>query len=78
MVGRTDEVTATPAASKSPSQADCTIHTFLNSTPATDDHFGGSVAISGDKVLISAWYGNTGAEDRGAAYLFSSVPTSPK
>ena len=53
------------------------LHTFLNPTPDSGDLFGASVAISGDKVLISAWYSNTGAEDRGAAYLFSLVPTSP-
>ena len=54
------------------------LHTFLNPTPAKNDKFGDSVAISGDKVLIGALGDDAGAKDSGAAYLFSPVPTSPK
>ena len=43
------------------------LHTFLNPTPAEGDAFGGSIAISGDKVLIGAWGDDTRAENSGAA-----------
>ena len=47
--------------------------TILNPTPAIDDLFGKSVAISGDKVLIGAPRDDTGAKDSGAAYLFDAA-----
>ena len=52
------------------------LHTFLNPSPAASDEFGGSVAISGDKVLIGASGDDAGAKDSGAAYLYLPVPTS--
>jgi hypothetical protein len=50
--------------------------TFLNPTPATNDHFGWAVAAVGaDKVLISAPLKDLGATDAGAVYLFSTNGT---
>jgi hypothetical protein len=55
------------------------LHTFLNPTPARGDGFGGSVAISGNKVLVGASGRDAGAKNSGGtAYLFSPVPTSPR
>jgi hypothetical protein len=50
--------------------------TFTNPTPADYDLFGYSMAAMGnDRVLISAPFDNTGAEDAGAVYLFSTNGT---
>jgi len=50
--------------------------TFANPAPAFGDGFGYSVAAVGaDQVLIGSPYNDTGAEDAGAAYLFSAVPS---
>lgn len=50
--------------------------TFTNPTPAISDNFGNSVAAVGsDRVLIGARYDDTGAEDAGAAYMFSTDGT---
>ncbi len=50
--------------------------TFTNPTPAASDLFGNAVAAVGaDKVLIAAYYDDTGATDAGAAYLFSTNGT---
>jgi hypothetical protein len=47
--------------------------TFTNPTPALYDRFGVSVAAVGtDRVLIGADYGDMGATDAGAAYLFNT------
>ena len=54
------------------------LHTFRNPMTAPGYAFGAAVAISGDKVLFGAWFDDAGAEDSGAAYLFSPVPTSPR
>ena len=53
------------------------LRTFLNPTPDYGDEFG-SVAISGDKVLVGAPGDDAGAKDSGGAYLFSPVPASPR
>jgi hypothetical protein len=46
--------------------------TFTNPAPAISDLFGNAVAAVGtDKVLIGAYFDDTGATDAGAAYLFS-------
>ncbi len=51
---------------------------FTNPTPATFDHFGGSVAAVGtDRVLIGAYLDDTGAPDAGSVYLFSLEPFTP-
>ena len=46
------------------------LQTFNNPTPEASDYFGQSVSISGDKVLISAPYDDTGAINTGSAYLY--------
>ena len=47
--------------------------TFTNPTPASGDIFGISVAaVGGDRVLVGAVNDDTGAQDAGAAYLFST------
>ena len=46
------------------------LQTFYNPTPAPNDNFGHSVAISGNKVLVGAYTDDTGAEDVGSVYLF--------
>ena len=53
--------------------------TFTNPTPANSDKFGSSVAAVGtDRVLIGAYYDDTGATDAGAAYLFSTAVPTPE
>jgi len=50
--------------------------TFTNPTPAAFDWFGGAVAAVGnDRVLIAAYRDDTGAEEAGAAHLFSTNGT---
>ncbi|HEY9171169.1 MAG TPA: FG-GAP repeat protein, partial [Verrucomicrobiae bacterium] len=50
--------------------------TFTNPTPVADDNFGYSVAAVGtDRVLIGAYRDDTGADNAGAAYLFSTSGT---
>jgi len=46
--------------------------TITNPTPVSFDYFGTAVAAAGpDRILVGAPSDNTGAEDAGAAYLFS-------
>ena len=50
------------------------LQTFNNPTPViTEDFFGNSVSISGDKVLIGADSDDTGATNAGSAYLFDAT-----
>ena len=50
--------------------------TFTNPVPAAGDNFGTSVAAVGnDRVLISALYGNKGAQYAGSAYLLNTNGT---
>ncbi len=44
-----------------------------NPTPADEDYFGYSVAISGSTVVIGAYRDDTGATDVGAAYAFDAA-----
>ncbi len=46
------------------------LQTFNNPTPAIDDNFGISVAISGTNALIGAPHDATGGVNAGSAYLF--------
>lgn len=46
------------------------LRTFLNPTPEPGEHFGTSVAMVGDNVLIGAALDNTTVPSGGAAYLF--------
>ncbi len=49
------------------------LETFNNPTPASPDHFGDSVAISGNLVVIGAPDDDTGANASGSAYLFDAL-----
>jgi len=44
--------------------------TLNNPTPADYDHFGISVAISGDYAIVGAYADDTGATDAGSAYIY--------
>jgi hypothetical protein len=46
------------------------LHTLNNPTPADDDQFGYSVALSDNTALVGAFSDNTGASNSGSAYLF--------
>ena len=50
------------------------LHTFNNPTPAPYDHFGISVSLSGDKVMIGTLEDDTGAANAGSAYLYLLQP----
>ncbi|MEQ1862310.1 MAG: FG-GAP repeat protein [Chthoniobacteraceae bacterium] len=48
--------------------------------PAVGDYFGGSVAISGSRVVVGAYSDDTGALDAGSAFVYdlsSGTPTVP-
>ena len=49
------------------------LQTFNNPTPQIDDWFGGSVSISGEKMLISVGGDDTGATNAGSAYLYDAT-----
>ena len=56
------------------------VATLNNPSPAADDWFGNSVAISGTRVVVGAHWDNTGAPDAGSAYVYdlsSGTPTVP-
>jgi hypothetical protein len=60
--------------------ADTPIAILNNPSPAANDVFGKSVAISGDRVLVGAESDDTGAVDAGSAYFYnleSVTPTAP-
>jgi hypothetical protein len=44
---------------------------------AADDHFGDSVAISGDTVVVGAWANDDAGESSGSAYLFERNQGGP-
>ena len=51
-----------------------------NPSPAANDYFGWSVAISGTRVVVGAYGDDTGATDGGSAYVYdlsSGTPTGP-
>lgn len=50
---------------------------LTNPTPEAADFFGGSVAISGNLVAVSADQDNTGALDAGTVYLYNLAGTLP-
>jgi len=50
--------------------------TLNNPTPAANDCFGWSVAVSGNTVVVGAYWDDTGATDAGAAYVFDAVSGS--
>ena len=56
------------------------LHVLANPTPAAQDHFGFSVAISGTRVVVGANGDDTGATDAGSAYVYDlagGTPTVP-
>lgn len=57
------------------------IATLDNPSPGSDDTFGGSVAISGSRVLVGAHRADSSQENSGAVYLFdleSPTPSIPR
>ena len=56
------------------------VATLNNPTPAVNDRFGGSLTISGTRVVVGAYLDDTGATDAGSAYVYdvsSGTPTVP-
>jgi sulfur relay (sulfurtransferase) DsrC/TusE family protein len=56
------------------------VATLNNPTPAVNDQFGGSLTISGTRVVVGAYLDDTGATDAGSAYVYdvsSGTPTVP-
>ncbi|MEQ1749857.1 MAG: choice-of-anchor D domain-containing protein, partial [Prosthecobacter sp.] len=56
------------------------VTTLNNPTPAADDQFGNSVAISGTRLVVGAFQDDDGATDSGRAYVYdlgSGTPTVP-
>jgi hypothetical protein len=49
------------------------LRTLANPSPASVDRFGCSVAISGNIVVVGAYYDDTGATDSGSAYIFNAT-----
>ena len=49
------------------------LRTLDNPTPATNDYFGRSVAVSGNTVVVGAYLDDTGATDAGSAYIFDAA-----
>ncbi|MCY2990027.1 MAG: hypothetical protein NTY19_19460 [Planctomycetota bacterium] len=47
--------------------------TIANPTPAINDNFGGSLAVSGNTAVVGARGDDTGATDAGAAYVFDAT-----
>jgi putative methionine-R-sulfoxide reductase with GAF domain len=52
------------------------LQTLTNPSPAQNDFFGHSVAVSGSTVAVGAWTDDTGGTDSGAAYVFDAVTGS--
>ena len=56
------------------------VATLNNPSSAANDQFGGSIAISGTRVVVGARFDDTGASDAGSAYVYdlsSGTPTVP-
>jgi hypothetical protein len=56
------------------------VATLNNPSPAGNDQFGGSLTISGTRVVVGAYLDDTGAADAGSAYVYdvsSGSPTVP-
>jgi hypothetical protein len=49
------------------------IATLANPSPAMSDHFGRSVSVSGNTVVVGADNDNTGGEGSGQAYMFNAT-----
>jgi len=48
--------------------------TLNNPTPAVNDYFGYSVAISGDYAIVGAFADDTGADNAGSVYIYGITP----
>ncbi len=56
------------------------VATLSNPSPAVNDQFGRSVAISGTRVVVSAYNDDVGATDAGSTYVYdllSGTPAAP-
>ncbi len=56
------------------------VATLNNPSPAVSDQFGQSVAVSGTRVVVAAFWDDTGAADAGSVYVYdltSAVPSIP-
>lgn len=53
-------------------------HVLANPSPAEKDCFGVAVAVSGDRVVVSAYQDDTSASDSGRAYVFDLGSTEPE
>ena len=53
------------------------IFTLNNPSPAANDYFGWSVAISGTRVIVSALLDDTGASGSGSAYVYDLIGSTP-
>ena len=51
--------------------------TLSNPSPAADDRFGWSVAISGNRIVVGAVADDTGTSDAGSAYVFDLTRANP-
>src|SRR5215470_7260332 len=49
------------------------VHAFANPTPDALDHFGWSVGVAGNTVLVGAYSDDTAAVDAGAVYQFDAT-----
>lgn len=52
--------------------------TLTNPSPAANDRFGNSVAVSGARVVVGAFLDDTGAADAGSAYVFDLNSPTPR
>ena len=53
------------------------IHTLANPSPAINDRFGATVAISGNRIVIGAPGDDSGAADTGIAYVYDIAGGAP-
>jgi drug/metabolite transporter superfamily protein YnfA len=56
------------------------IATLTNPGPASGDYFGSTVAIDNTRVIVGAFFDDTGSSDAGSAYVYdlaSATPTVP-
>lgn len=56
---------------------DLPILSLENPGPATNDYFGGAVAIEGNTVAIAAYQDDTGATNAGTVYLYNRTSPTP-
>gem|GEM_PF-5970547 len=54
------------------------VHTLHNPAPAATDQFGFSVAISGQRVAVSANLDDAGATNAGSVYIFNLASSTPE